>query len=154
MDGSRVAARFRESRVEAATPEPTPASEAVVSRLAVAGASPADGAPKYQQALGHAHRHRRIAVVPELGPDASVVEVVRAAVAASVVQLLRHDAGVHLGDDLEDVIQTRVATRRLPLGPADVQSAPPGMGRGREGGPGGSAPSSAPSRTSTCSSSA
>ena len=86
-----------------------------MSRLAVAGASPTDGTPKYQQALGPRASAPPDVIVPELGPDASVVEVVRAAIAASVVRLLRHDAGVRLGDDLEDVHQTRVATRRLPL---------------------------------------
>ncbi|HEU4354210.1 MAG TPA: CHAD domain-containing protein [Actinomycetota bacterium] len=113
MDGSRVAARFRELEVEAAAPERDPRLEAVVSRLVVAGASPTDGTPKYLQALGARALAPPDVVVPELGPDASVGEVVRGAIAASVVRLIRHDAGVRLGDDLEDVHQARVATRRL-----------------------------------------
>jgi CHAD domain-containing protein len=38
---------------------------------------------------------------------------VRAALAAGVSRLLRHDPGVRVGDDPEDVHQARVATRRL-----------------------------------------
>lgn len=113
MDGSRVAARFRELEVEAATPEPDPRLEGIVSRLVVAGASPTDGTPKYQQALGARASAPPDVLVPDLGPDASVGEVVRGAIAASVVRLVRHDAGVRMGDELEDVHQARVATRRL-----------------------------------------
>ncbi|HEX5949499.1 MAG TPA: CYTH and CHAD domain-containing protein [Actinomycetota bacterium] len=113
MDGPRVAARFREIEVEAATPESDPRLEGVVSRLVVAGASPTDGTPKYQQALGGRASAPPDVVAPELGPDASVGEVVRGAIATSVVRLLHHDAGVRMGGDLEDVHQARVATRRL-----------------------------------------
>jgi CHAD domain-containing protein len=42
-----------------------------------------------------------------------VTEVVRRALAASVVRLMSHDAGVRLGEDPEEVHQARVATRRL-----------------------------------------
>ena len=40
-------------------------------------------------------------------------DAVRAAMAAGVTRLLRHDPGVRIGDDPEDVHQARVATRRL-----------------------------------------
>lgn len=113
MDGPRVAARFREVEVEARTETSDPRLDEVVARLIRAGASPTDGTPKYQQALGARASAAPDVVVPELGPDASVGEVVRGAVAASVVRLLRHDPGVRLGHDLEDVHQARVATRRL-----------------------------------------
>ena len=113
MDGSRVAARFREVEVEMPVTAPESLLEAIVGRLVEAGASPTDGTPKYQQALGARASAPPEVVVPELGPDASVGEVVRGAIAASVTRLLRHDAGVRLGLDLEDVHQARVATRRL-----------------------------------------
>ena len=48
-----------------------------------------------------------------VGGDASAGDVVQAALAASVARLLRHDPGVRVGDDPEDVHQARVATRRL-----------------------------------------
>lgn len=51
--------------------------------------------------------------VPGVDEGASVADAVRRAVASSVVRLLRHDAGVRLGEDPEDVHQARVATRRL-----------------------------------------
>jgi CHAD domain-containing protein len=113
MDGARVAARFRELEVEAAESVPDATTAAMVAALTEAGASPTDGTPKYLQALGARASAPPEVVVPELGPDASVGEVVRGAIAASVIRLLRHDAGVRLGEDIEDVHQARVATRRM-----------------------------------------
>ncbi|MGZ8612800.1 MAG: CYTH and CHAD domain-containing protein [Actinomycetota bacterium] len=113
MDGARVAAGFREVEVEVQADVPPLLLDAIVARLREAGASPTDGAPKYRQALGARASAPPEVVVPELGPEASVGEVVRGAVSASVVRLLRHDAGVRLGEDEEDVHQARVATRRL-----------------------------------------
>jgi CHAD domain-containing protein len=113
MDGGRVAARFRELEVEVSEGAPDATVEAIVNRLAGEGASLTDGVPKYLQALGARASAPPEVVVPELGPDASVDEIVRGAIAASVVRLLRHDAGVRLGEDIEDVHQARVATRRM-----------------------------------------
>ena len=113
MDGARVAARFRELEVEVPATVQKATVGAIVAALAEAGASPTEGVPKYLQALGARGSAPPEVVVPELGPDASVGEVVRGAIAASVVRLLRHDAGVRLGEDIEDVHQARVATRRM-----------------------------------------
>lgn len=113
MDGSRVAARFREVEVEALATMPDATVDAIVNRLVAEGASPTDGTPKYLQALGARAAAPPEVVVPDLGPDASVQELVRGTIAASVVRLLQHDAGVRLGEDIEDVHQARVATRRL-----------------------------------------
>jgi CHAD domain-containing protein len=113
MDGSRVAARFRELEVEVSEAVPEAAMEGLLARLVEAGASPTDGTPKYLRALGARASAPPEVVVPELGPDATVSEVVRGAIAASVVRLLRHDAGVRIGEDIEDVHQARVATRRM-----------------------------------------
>jgi CHAD domain-containing protein len=52
-------------------------------------------------------------LVPSIGPPAEVVDVVRAAVSASVTRLMRYDAEVRSGNEHEDVHQARVATRRL-----------------------------------------
>lgn len=54
-----------------------------------------------------------LVVVPDVGRDATVADVVRRALAGSVLRLLRHEPGVRLGADPEDVHQARVATRRL-----------------------------------------
>jgi CHAD domain-containing protein len=43
----------------------------------------------------------------------TIADLVRHAIARSVAQILRHDPGVRLGDDPEDVHQLRVGTRRL-----------------------------------------
>jgi CHAD domain-containing protein len=55
---------------------------------------------------------------PEVAPEsldgsATAGAVLRRAIAASVARLLRHDPGVRLGGEPEDVHQARVATRRL-----------------------------------------
>src|SRR3954452_18308347 len=52
-------------------------------------------------------------LIERIGPDASFTDLVRATVANGVNRLVRHDPGVRLGDDPEDVHQARVATRRL-----------------------------------------
>jgi CHAD domain-containing protein len=48
-----------------------------------------------------------------LTPASTAGELIRHAIAVSVASLLRHDPGVRLGDDPEDVHRARVATRRL-----------------------------------------
>jgi CHAD domain-containing protein len=50
---------------------------------------------------------------PAVGPESTGASVVRAAIASSTARLLRHEAGVRLGEDPEAVHQARVATRRL-----------------------------------------
>lgn len=54
-----------------------------------------------------------LVVVPDVDRDSGVADVMRRALAAPVVRLLRHERGVRLGADPEDVHQARVATRRL-----------------------------------------
>jgi CHAD domain-containing protein len=113
LEGRRLAARFREVEVELLTDTDPGVLEAVVVRLREAGAGAPDTVPKVVRALGS------LAVTPpEVAPvvlsdDAHVADVVRAAIADGVTRLLRHDPGVRLGDDPEDVHQARVATRRL-----------------------------------------
>jgi CHAD domain-containing protein len=52
-------------------------------------------------------------IVPHVSSDATAGEVVRWAIGASVVRLIRHDAVMRAGVDPEGVHQARVATRRL-----------------------------------------
>lgn len=117
MDGRRVASRFREIEVELAEAAPEEALETIVDRLRAAGVGPVDNVPKLVRALGPRAEEPPDVVAPDLGKDpkedATVTDVVRHALATSVVRLLRHDAGVRLGDDPESVHQARVATRRL-----------------------------------------
>jgi CHAD domain-containing protein len=117
MEGRRVASRFREVEVELAEPAPEEALETIVDRLRAAGVGPVDNVPKLVRALGPRAQEPPDVVAPGLGKepakDATVTDVVRHALAASVVRLLRHDAGVRIGEDPESVHQARVATRRL-----------------------------------------
>jgi len=85
----------------------------VLARLRAAGAADGDNATKLHRALGP-----RATAPAEVEPlaltlQATAGDLVRHAIATSVAALLRHDPGVRLGDDPEDVHRARVATRRL-----------------------------------------
>jgi CHAD domain-containing protein len=113
LEGRRLAARFREVEVELLGEADRGLLAVVVARLRAAGAGAPDKVPKVVRALGAlAVTPPEVAPVP-LGDDARVGDVVRAAIAGGAARLLRHDPGVRLGDDPEDVHQARVATRRL-----------------------------------------
>ncbi len=113
MDGRRVATRFREIEVELDPGAPADVADALLSRLREAGAGAVDNVPKLVRALGARASAPPELAVPEVDADSTVGDVVRRAVSASVVRLLRHDAGVRLGEDPEAVHQARVATRRI-----------------------------------------
>jgi CHAD domain-containing protein len=113
MDGARVASRFRELEVELAEGAPAATAETLVQRLREAGAGPVENVSKLRRALGpHAAEPPEVAV-DDVDSQSTVRDVVRRALATSVERLLRHDAGVRLGEDPEDVHKARVATRRL-----------------------------------------
>lgn len=113
MDGSHLAARFRELEVELAGGAPDDLLTAVAERLRAGGAGEAGTAPKMVQALGPRATAPPDVVVPDLTRRATMADVVRAAVATGTTRLMGHDPGVRLGDDPEDVHQARVAVRRL-----------------------------------------
>jgi CHAD domain-containing protein len=113
MDGRRVATRFREVEIELAPGVPPDRLDPIVELLRAAGAGPVDNVSKLRRALGPKAEEPPEVVIPEVGRRASVADVVRRAFASSVVRLIRHDAGVRLGEDPEDVHQARVATRRM-----------------------------------------
>src|SRR5581483_4432831 len=113
LDGRRLAARFREVEVELLGDTSSSVLTALVARLRAAGAGAPDPVPKVVRALGS-----QAVSPPEVagfdpGDGAEVADVVRAAIANGAARLIRHDPGVRLGDDPEDVHQARVATRRL-----------------------------------------
>ena len=113
MDGRRVASRFRELEVELDPSADAGLSQVLIRRLREAGAGPVDNVPKLVRALGPRAAAPPDLEVPELDEDADVTDVVRRELATSVMRLVRHDAGVRLGEDPEDVHQARVATRRV-----------------------------------------
>ena len=111
--GRRVTSRFRELEVEMAEDGTDELLEAIVERLRAGGAGAADPTPKLVRALGDTALAPPEVVAESLNGGSSGGAVVRRAIAASVARLLRHDPGVRLGGEPEDVHQARVATRRL-----------------------------------------
>jgi len=113
LHGGRVAARFREVEVELTGRASPGLIDAVLARLGEAGAGRPDPTPKLVRALG-----ARALGPPELAPvdlddEPSAGDVLHVAMVSSVTRILRHDPGVRIGDDPEDVHQARVGTRRL-----------------------------------------
>ena len=113
IQGLRVQSRFREVEVELKDQSAERLLDPILARLRGAGAADEDQASKLVRALG-----ARATAVPEVDPLALTSaspagELVRHSIAVSVASLMRHDPGVRLGDDLEDVHRARVATRRL-----------------------------------------
>jgi CHAD domain-containing protein len=113
LNGRRVAARFREVEVvdlETGTDE---LLGTLLERLQQAGAVRADRTPLHLRALGPAAQAEPDVAVPALPREPAAADVVRAAIAAGVRLVLRHDPLVRLGGDPEHVHQARVGTRRL-----------------------------------------
>jgi CHAD domain-containing protein len=110
--GRRLAARFRELEVELVDGD-LDVLAAVVAQLRAAGAGEPDPTPKVVRALGPRAVEPPDVIVPAVARRSSAGDVVRACLASSVARLFRHDPGVRLGGDIEDVHQARVATRRL-----------------------------------------
>jgi CHAD domain-containing protein len=112
-NGAASTSGFRELEVEIGE-EMTPSLlDALVERLRQAGAGAPEQTAKYIRALAPTAPLTPEITVVELGPDAAAGEVVRRAIALSVIRLIRHDAIVRLDLDPEGVHQARVATRRL-----------------------------------------
>jgi CHAD domain-containing protein len=113
LDGRRIAGRFRELEVELDESTDEGLLQQVLDRLYLAGAEEAEPTPKYLRALNGRDRVLGPEVVqPEVGPDATVEELLRHDLAAGTMRLFRHEPGVRLGEDPEAVHQARVATRR------------------------------------------
>ncbi len=113
FEGRRVAARFREVEVELADDAPPGLLDRVVQRLSGAGAGRPDRTPKLVRALGWQATRPPEPSPAELHDDARVSTVVRETIVVAVTRMLRHDPGVRIGNDPEDVHQARVGTRRL-----------------------------------------
>jgi CHAD domain-containing protein len=114
LDGRRVAGRFREVEVELGPDADDAVLGALATRLENAGGSrTGKGLPKFVRALLPRSLEPPEILVAPTGPESSVRDVIQSSIAASAGRMLRHDAGVRLGEDPEDVHKGRVATRRL-----------------------------------------
>jgi CHAD domain-containing protein len=105
--------RFREIEVELADGAPPGILDAVRDRLLGAGAKPGSSQPKVFRALGARAQEPPDVVVPKLDRKATLRDVVAASIAEGVSTLVRHDPGIRLDNDIENVHKARVATRRL-----------------------------------------
>jgi CHAD domain-containing protein len=108
--GARITQRFREIDLQCANES---LLEQIAARFEASGAQPAGPRALVARALGLVGSPQPELVPPALGPAATAGDVIRRALTTSVIRLLRHDPGVRLGLDIEDVHQARVATRRL-----------------------------------------
>jgi len=88
-------------------------AEELTERLRRAGAATPAQTSGYTRALGPRASQPREVLVPRLASGATAGEVVRRAIAASVVRLTQHDAMMLLDTSPKGVHQARVATRRL-----------------------------------------
>jgi CHAD domain-containing protein len=113
LHGGRVASRFREVEVEIGKRPPPGLLDDVVSLLRGAGAGEPDTMPKVIRALGPRALEPPEVVPCTLGESPSAALLVRHAIAVSVERIMRHDPGVRIGDDPEDVHQARVGARTL-----------------------------------------
>ena len=86
---------------------------AATDRLVAAGCRDDPPIPKLVRALGRRALEVPEPTVPPVDRDTSLGNLVRHAIARCVSQVLRHDPGVRLGDDPEDVHLFRVGARRL-----------------------------------------
>ena len=108
--GPRITQRFREIAVFS---ESGAVLDHIATRFEAAGALHARPRALVARALGLGGTPPPEIGSVTLGGAATAGDVVRRALGSSVVRLLRHDPGVRLGVDAEDVHQARVATRRL-----------------------------------------
>lgn len=108
--GPRITQRFREIDLFSNS---QPVLEVIAGRYQGAGAQLARPRALVARALGLVGTPPPEIAPVSLGGAATAGDVVRRALSMSVIRLLRHDPGVRLGVDAEDVHQARVATRRL-----------------------------------------
>ena len=105
LDGRRVEDSFTELEVELLDGDPKAVDEAERTLLR-AGAEEIEQRAKVLRYLGLEERSAPSA-------DARAIDRVRARIQEQYTELLRHDPGVRVGDDPEDLHDLRVAARRL-----------------------------------------
>jgi CHAD domain-containing protein len=104
LDGRKALGGFVELEIELVDGEPADL-EQLGRTLRKAGAKRSDGRAKVMRVL-------QVVDAKPLGAKAPAIEQVRYLLAAQLRELERHDPGVRLRDDIEDLHRFRVATRR------------------------------------------
>jgi CHAD domain-containing protein len=104
LDGHKALGGFVELEIELVDGEPADL-EQLGRTLRKAGAKRSDGRAKVMRVL-------KVVEAKPLGAKAAALEQVRYLLAAQLRELERHDPGVRLHDDIEDLHSFRVATRR------------------------------------------
>ena len=118
-EGSRCTMRFREIEVElhSHTKPSVKALQAIVERLVAAGAVPEQPQSKLARGLGDRTKAPADVEHEVLSArdwkHADTRQLVRHVLCASVIEMIRHDAGVRLDLDPEHLHAYRVATRQL-----------------------------------------
>ncbi len=113
VDRSRVTDRFRELEVELGPEASESVAETVVHRLQDAGAGDTGRRSKVSRALGPGAMEPPDFEGPAVDRESGAGAWFKAVVAGGVARLVRHDAGVRLAEDPEELHQARVAVRRL-----------------------------------------
>ena len=112
VDGTHVTRHFHQIEIELADSADASAIDSISRVLRSEGAGPPNPIPKNVLAIGDGAAEPEL-LVPEIGPDSTAGDVVRAAFAKSVELFIRSDAKLRLSDDAEIVHHARVAIRRL-----------------------------------------
>jgi CHAD domain-containing protein len=110
--GTHVVRRFRQVEIELTDGTPDAVLDELGTLLRGAGAGKPDPVSKDVYAIGEGAREPEIAL-PALDAGARIGDVVRAALAGSVEQIVRYDAKLRLHPDEATIHDARVAVRRL-----------------------------------------
>jgi CHAD domain-containing protein len=110
--GTHVVRRFRQVEIELTDGTPDAVLDELGTLLRGAGAGKPDPVSKDVYAIGEGAREPEIAL-PALDAGARMGDVVRAALAGSVEQIVRYDAKLRLHADKATVHDARVAVRRM-----------------------------------------
>jgi CHAD domain-containing protein len=113
LSGRRIAARYRRLSLFAPAGAGRDLMGAMEAELRAAGAGPGDPTPDHVAALGPRATGPPDVVSPELPPDPTAADLVRAAMASAVTLLICHHAAVVVGEDPEGVHQARIASRKV-----------------------------------------
>ncbi len=112
IQGASVARRFRQIEIELEDGAEPGALDEIADALRSKGAGRPDPTPKEVLALAEGECEPEVAI-PDLDARSPARDVVRAALAAPVIQLIRYDAKLRLAADAESLHQARVAVRKL-----------------------------------------